>query len=139
MSVEENKAVVGRLVDIINQKNLDEFYECVAPECVFHMAVSDATAQHYLQVMKTMVQSIIPDLQVTIEDIFAEGDRVAARNTWGGTHKGELRGVPPSGNRIEMTQNCIYMIINGKIAEIWQEQNELSLMQQLGALPEGGR
>ncbi|MFA5347819.1 MAG: ester cyclase [Methanoregula sp.] len=74
-------------------------------------------------------------LQVTVDDIMAEGDKVTARFTARGVHKGEFMGLPPTGKGITMTGIEIFRIHNGKIAELWGEANLMGLMQQLGMLP----
>jgi predicted ester cyclase len=74
-------------------------------------------------------------LNVTIEDMVAEGDKVAARFTAHGIHKGVFMGLPPTGMHITMTGIEIFRIENDKIAEFWGEANLIGLMQQLGILP----
>jgi steroid delta-isomerase-like uncharacterized protein len=132
---EENKALVRRFNEIINQKELEAFYQIIAPECVFHLAVGDISAEEYRQFGEMLFRSIVPDFYITVEDIFAEEDKVVMRLTWSGTHSGELRGVAPTGNKIEMTEIAICKIANRQIVEIWAEQNELRLLEQLGAIP----
>ena len=80
----------------------------------------------------------IPDFETTIEDMVAEGDRVAIRVSWRGTHKGELMGIPPTGKRINATEMQFYRMANGKIVERWVETDMLGIMQQLGLIPRSG-
>ncbi|MDD4138018.1 MAG: ester cyclase, partial [Methanoregula sp.] len=68
-------------------------------------------------------------------DIMAVEDRVTARFTARGIHKGEFMGLPPTGKAITMTGIEIFRIKDGKIAELWGEANLMGLMQQLGILP----
>ncbi|MEI7433682.1 MAG: ester cyclase [Methanomicrobiales archaeon] len=75
------------------------------------------------------------DLHVTIDDIMADGDKVTARFTARGIHKGEFMGLPPTGKAISMTGIEIFRVKEGKIAELWGEVNLMGLMQQLGILP----
>jgi predicted ester cyclase len=77
-------------------------------------------------------------LNVTIEDMVAEGDKVAARFPASGIHKGVFMGLPPTGKPITMTGIEIFRIENDKIAELWGEANLIGLMQQLGILPSLG-
>jgi predicted ester cyclase len=70
-----------------------------------------------------------------IEDMVAEGDKVAARFTARGIHKGVFMGLPPAGKPITMTGIETFRIENDKIAELWGEANLTGLMQQLGILP----
>jgi predicted ester cyclase len=76
---------------------------------------------------------------VTIEDMVAEGDKVAARFTARGVHRGAFMGLRPMGKSITMTGIEIFRIEDGKIAELWGEANLLGLMQQLGILPPLGK
>ena len=71
-------------------------------------------------------------LNVTIEDMVAEGDKVVARFTAQGIHKGDFMNLPATGKPITMTGIEIFRIKGGKIAELWGEVNLLGLMQQLG-------
>lgn len=74
-------------------------------------------------------------LNVTVDDIMADEDKVTARFTARGIHKGEFMGLPPTGKAITMTGIEIFRIKEGKIAELWGEVNLMGLMQQLGILP----
>jgi ketosteroid isomerase-like protein len=74
-------------------------------------------------------------LQVTVDDIMAERDKVTARFTARGIHNGEFMGLPPTRKAITMTGIEIFRIKEGKIIELWGEANLMGLMQQLGILP----
>lgn len=75
-----------------------------------------------------------PDYQTMIDDLFAEGDKVAARITMTGTHRGDFMGISPTGKHVSFTGIYIAKITNGKIVEHWGEEDGVSLLQQLGAL-----
>jgi predicted ester cyclase len=75
-----------------------------------------------------------PDLRVSVEDLIAEGDRVAARLRVRGTHLGELDGIAPTGRRVDCTGIVISRIEEGKIAEDWANFDDLGMMQQLGLI-----
>ncbi len=72
-----------------------------------------------------------PDLHVTVEDMIAEGDKVVAYKTLSGTHSGCHLGIPPTGKCVQYQIISIYRIKNGKIAEYWGLQDEISLKRQL--------
>lgn len=76
-----------------------------------------------------------PDLHFKIEDIVAEGDKVAYRLTVSGTHKGQFQGIPPTDKEVSFTSTGISNVVNGKAAEDWIEADIMGLMQQLGAIP----
>src|SRR5215207_5498285 len=81
----------------------------------------------------------LPDLQVTIEELVAEGDKVAVRRSYAGTHRGELLGIPATGKQVRISGISIFRLAGGKIAEHWEQLDRLALMQQLGALPTPGQ
>jgi len=83
----------------------------------------------------TTCRAAFHDLNVTVDDIMAVEDRVTARFTARGIHKGEFMGLPPTGKAITMTGIEIFRIKDGKIVELWGEVNLMGLMQQLGILP----
>ena len=82
----------------------------------------------------TMHHTGFPDFDVKVEDVVAEGDKVARRVTWTGTHKGEYMGIAPTGKKITLTVITIERIEGGKIAEQWGEADMLGLMQQFGVI-----
>ncbi len=79
-----------------------------------------------------------PDVESTIEDLIAEGDKVVARWRSRATHQGDYMGIPPTGNSIEFMGISVYRIEAGKIAESWTVEDQFGLMQQIGAIPEPG-
>ena len=91
-----------------------------------------------IEAMKTIIitcRAAFHDLQVTIEDLMQDGDRVTARFTARGVHNGEFMGLPPTGRPIVMTGIEIFRVQNGRIVELWGEANLMGLMHQLGILP----
>jgi predicted ester cyclase len=76
-----------------------------------------------------------PDCQFTIDDMIAEGDRVATKKTFSGTHTGEFNGIAPTGRSVSITFVDILRLRDGKIVEHWLSMDQLSFMQQLGLLP----
>jgi len=82
-----------------------------------------------------MFYTAFPDFRHIIQDIIAEGDRVATRLTVQGTHQGELRGIAPTGKKITATGMRFCRITNGQIQEDWHNSDTLGLLQQLGVIP----
>jgi predicted ester cyclase len=76
-----------------------------------------------------------PDIYHTIEETFADGDKVAVRFSLRGTHKGNFLGVPPSDKSIHVTANIIMHFVDGKVEELYGEFDALGMMQQIGAIP----
>jgi predicted ester cyclase len=75
-----------------------------------------------------------PDLHVTVEDVIADGDKVVARNTVTGTHKGQYMGGPPTGNSVAYSEIFIVRFAGGRIAEIWGVVDTPSQLRQLGLI-----
>ena len=82
-----------------------------------------------------MLHRAFPDLHVSVEDVIAEGDRIAARNSVTGTHQGEYMGIPPTGRRVTYNEMFIVRFVDGRIAETWGVVDVFSQMKQLGAIP----
>ena len=125
---EENKAVSNRVAEAIGRGDLDAFDELMAPELAeeFKRSVGE-------------IRRAFPDYAGTNVDQIAEGDRVANRFVFLGTHLGEFMGVAPTGRRVEFVGNSIDRVVEGKIVESWVEVDLLGVLQQLGAVSEMGR
>ena len=78
-----------------------------------------------------VLRAAFPDLTVTIDDLAAEGDLVAVRSTWRGTHQGVFRGVPPIGRRIEVPCMAFWRVAGGQVRESWSLIDLPALMRQL--------
>jgi steroid delta-isomerase-like uncharacterized protein len=139
---EENKALVRRQEeDLFSGGNLDVADEIYAPDYVGHDP-SNPEDVRGLQAAKRAAsdyRQAFPDLRVTVEDLIAEGDRVAAHLRFRGTHLGELDGIAPTGRRVDCTGIVVSRIEEGKIAEDWANFDDLGMMQQLGLIPEPGQ
>jgi steroid delta-isomerase-like uncharacterized protein len=138
MSVEENRALIQRFVDeAFNRGNLDVVDEIYAPVYVGHTAglPEQTLGPEGVKGFVGLYRSAFPDLHTTIEDIVTEGDKVAYRWTAVGTHRGELLGVAPSNNRVELTGITIERIEDGKIMETYNNFDQLGMMRQIGAMP----
>lgn len=138
MSAEENKALVRRFNEGIHQFFLDgdvsELNEICSPDFVHHGPGMPPDLEGFKQ-MGLMFRAALSDVEVIVEDLVAEGDRVVDRITVRGTHTGELMGVPASGTRFEMQEMHIARIVNGKIAERWTLVDMFGLLQQIGGIP----
>jgi predicted ester cyclase len=108
--------------------------EVLAPEFVYNSPGAPPDLTGFKQSL-LMLSSGLHDLSYTLEDLFAEGDKVADLLTWQATHQGELMGIPPTGNTVTGTEMHISRIAEGKIVERWGQGDNLGLMQQLGAIP----
>jgi predicted ester cyclase len=137
MSAEQNKMVIQRWFDdFINKNNMSLAEELIDPNYVNHFLPPTAGKgpEAEKQIM-VMFFSAFPDLQGTIEDLFAEGDKVSARIIWRGSNGGSFMGMPPTGKQVAFASNNIFRVANGKITENWPQVDIMGLMQQLGAVP----
>ena len=138
MSAEENKALVRRAFEEgWNAGNLDLFDELDAPDHVLHdpSVPEDVVGIEGFRGFASVFLQAFPDLRFTVEDQIAEGDKVVTRWTSSATHKGELMGVAPTGNRTRVSGVTISRISGGKLAEEWNNWDTLGLMRQIGAIP----
>jgi steroid delta-isomerase-like uncharacterized protein len=81
------------------------------------------------------LRGILPDLQISIQDIMAEDDKVMVRILLEGTHSGSGLGVPPSGRKIRVAGIVVIRISRGQLVEGWNSWDQLGLLRQIGALP----
>jgi steroid delta-isomerase-like uncharacterized protein len=139
---EENKALVRRsFEEVFNEGNLDAVEEIFAPDYVLHDPTSpeEIRGTEGISQYVSMYRTAFLDLQQTIEEQIAEGEKVATRLTGRGTHQGELMGISPTSNRIEAPGIVINRISGGKIAEGWANYDAMGMMQQIGAIPPPGQ
>jgi steroid delta-isomerase-like uncharacterized protein len=140
---EENKAVVRREVEELynHTGNLDAVEEIFSPDYVSHEPTSgEVRGIEGARQFAATFREAFPDLQNTIEDMVAEGDKVVMRFWGSGTHEGETEAFgPPTGKRMEITGITIKRLSEGKIVEAWTNFDALGMMQQLGLIPEAGQ
>lgn len=136
MSLESNKALAKKAVDIWSTGNLKAIDEVYDPSFQKHM-----NYYHGYQILKgpeSMKKYIkefreaFPDFHDTIEDQIAEGNKVVTRFTSRGTHKGKFMSIDPTGRKVSWTGIIIDRIENGKIIETWVHWDTQGLMEQLG-------
>ncbi len=138
MSAEENKAVLRRWIEAYNERDLETEASLLSPDYVAHVPAAPGPLEGleaWRQFTGAFAQAF-PDIRLTVEDIFSEGEMVAARVAFRGTHRGEFQGVPPTGKEVAFTSIEVNRVVEGKVEEHWVELDLLGLMQQLGAIPE---
>ncbi|MGH7449900.1 MAG: ester cyclase [bacterium] len=139
---EKNTAAVKRFYDeVMNKGNMKVIDELVADSFVEHYTPNPKTPANKAGLTQTMTmfRTAFPDLQVTVEDIIAKGDKVWAYTTMRGTNKGEFMGMPATGKKIEVKGVDIVRFANGKAIEHWGLNDDLTMMQQLGMIPMPGQ
>ena len=128
----ENKALIRRYLDeCIGKNDMSLMDTLLAPTYVWHAPSGDFDLQAYKQ-FQPSVLAAFPDGYWTLEDMVAEGDRVAWRCTFHGTHRGEFMGFPATGKPVHMSLMLISRIAEGKIAEEWEIWDGAGMAQQLG-------
>ncbi len=153
-----NKAIIRRFYeDVSNAGDLSAADGLVSVDRILHDAPPGAAAgRGGLKRFVTIARTVFPDLRVTVEDLISEGDKVVARITWHGTHTGTwdstaptashassgralpayrplmMQGIPPTGRSVTMGEIDIFRIVDGKITEVWHQEDRLGALQQLG-------
>ncbi len=141
MSAEENKALVRRFVnEILNQGNMALAPELVAEDYVeLDPFPGQQPGRVGLIEAIIMMRTAFPDLHWTIEELVAEGQKVASYGIWRGTHQGVFLGIPPTGKQVTVPCMTCDACVDGKLKESRLLMNLMSLMQQLGVVPGTGK
>jgi predicted ester cyclase len=138
MSGEENNAVARRELEenFDARGNLDAAEEIYAPHYISHQPAGeeDIRGAEAIKQFAAGMRQAFPNLEITIEDQIAEGDKVETHFRTRGTHQGELWGIPPTGMEVEITNMSMCRIEGGKMAEEWPAPDRLGMMQQLGVI-----
>ena len=132
-------ATTRRAYDLINAGDIDGFGGLMADDFVEHEEMPGlAPTREGVLDMFRMYRAAFPDMQMNAEEVLVSGDRTVTRGRATGTHHGELMGMPPSGKRIEVKFIDIMQFNDaGVVREHWGLMDMFSMMQQLGAIPEG--
>ncbi len=134
---EQNKSLVRRFVDEIwNKKNTSILDELLSPQYSAHTPDGTIRGLKEYKQFHDGYQKAFPDCKIAVGEMFAEGNMVSCRVTFTGTHKGELRGIPATGNQVR--EECLMQLkcSGGKIVEEIAIWDRLALYQQLGVAPE---
>jgi steroid delta-isomerase-like uncharacterized protein len=133
-TLEANKAVVRRFIDEIFLKgDFSAVDELLTEDFAAHTWGPMPPGRDGLKQAIERVSKGISDPSMTIDDVVAEGDRVAVRLTSSATHTGEFMGMPASGRRYEIGEIHIFRLRDGRVSEHWHQADFLGMMKQLGA------
>jgi len=137
MSARENKTTVRRFVDEVQSGgNIDAIDELCSPEFVNHSAPPGVPSNSEgVKQLTAMFRQAFPDSYLTVVDMVAEGDKVATRKTFHGTHRGEFMGIPPTGQQESIGLIDIVRIADGQVVKHWSMVDNLGMMKQLGVIP----
>ncbi len=132
MPVDTNKALVLQYANI--GKNIALLDEILAPDFLDHSHPEFRPGPQDIKQNLLDFYTAFPDATINLEDMIGEGDTIAFRFTIRGTHTGTFAGIPPTGKTVTLTGMDFVRIVNGKIAEIWSNQDTLSMLQQLDVI-----
>ena len=141
---DRNKTLSTRLYEeVFGRGNLRVADEILADDCVSHgPGAPPATGSEGIKRQATLLRTAIPDLEVTLNDQFAEGNRVVSRWTGSGTHTGQVTlpagPVPATGNHVSFDELRIDRYAEGRIVESWFIPDRMTLWIQFGLLPAFG-
>jgi predicted ester cyclase len=134
-SVEHNKAVSRRWIDVFNERDDAGEADVRAPDYVAHAPVSlepdPLDSEAWTRFLAGFVEGF-PDLRITVKDAVGEGDLVAQRVHFEGTHTGEFQGLPPTHRQVSFSGLELNRFVDGRVAEHWFQLDSLTLLQQLG-------
>ena len=132
---EQNKTLARRwFEDMFNRGDLDAANEIISADFVDHLTHEDERGLEELKHYVSIYRTAFPDIQDTVGDIVAEGDKVVVRWMSRGTHQGEFMGVAPTGRHVTSTGMRLFHISENKIVESWVNIDERGLQEQLGAV-----
>ncbi len=137
---EKNVAIVRRWFDEVwNRGQVAAIHELMAPEAV---GVGQSGGQGVLrgpgefQAFVERLRGAFPDIQVTIEDAFEAGEKVAARWSATMTHRGAQLGIAPTGKQVRITGISLVRIVDGKIVAGWDNWDQMTMMREIGGITE---
>jgi len=136
---ETNKAIVRKFVDALNARDFEALDEIIAPNYFRHSYAGPGIGS--LEELKAYFRDefvSFPDAFETIEDMIAEGGRVAVRISFRGTQAAPMGQYPAAGKVMAVDYLAIYRIEDGKIVEAWAEWDNLAGLRQLGHIDSGG-
>ncbi len=136
MPPEDQKQVYRRYAEeVINRRRADALDRYVSRDVVYHAPAGVPPNFEGLDAQVRMFLEAFPDLWVTLEDMVAEGDRLAVRLTFKGTHAREFRGLLGTGKSFAMSAFAFCRFSNGRIVEYWPLVDQMGLMRQVGLYP----
>ena len=135
MSAEASKAVVERFFHAVSQGDEAALDELVAPDAEIVGALGRGRGPAVYKQVSAVLRGAFPDVRFTVDEMLAEGDRVAVRMTTSGTHCGIFMGIAPTDKQLSWVGVAILQVRNGRIARQWALQDRLAVFEQLGLVP----
>jgi steroid delta-isomerase-like uncharacterized protein len=137
LSTDENAAIVRRFAEeVITQGEMESAARFVWEDVVEQVPLpGQGPGLEGLKDILRAMRSAFPDLEFSIQEQIAQGDKVASRFEWTGTHSGQFLGVPATGRRVQVWGVVIDRLVQGRIKETRIIMDMLGLMIQLGLFP----
>jgi len=133
---EQNKAVVRRIVEEHwNRKNPSLVGELFSTNCSLHTPDGVLQGLEGASLLYEAYATAFPDFRLGVDDTLADGNRVAVRYTFTGTHNGSLAAVPASGRPVSVQGIVIFRLDGAKVDDVRFVWDKFALLQQIGALP----
>ena len=131
----ESKNLIRRYVETWNKGDIEGLSRFWAHDMIHHTRTKKQGFDEVKEIVTDFAKAF-PDLQFHLDDMVAEGDRVATRMIAHATHLGAYMGVPPTGKKVSCAVMGVARVVGDKIAEHWGVTDELAIMAQIGLLPE---
>jgi steroid delta-isomerase-like uncharacterized protein len=130
------KTVVRGLFDqVLNNGRMQMIDDCFADDFVEHNpAPGQGAGREGVKNRVRALRAAFPDVRFVLDEVIAENDVVAVRYRWEGTHSGDFLGIPATGRRVAVRGMDFYRFKNGRVAEHWDNMDELAMLTQLGDL-----
>jgi steroid delta-isomerase-like uncharacterized protein len=138
MTVDTNKAALAAAVEAWNAGNGDGYLALYDPAVTHHGLGPEPLDEGANRGFYEAFWAAFPGSQLTVDDVVAEGERLAGRFHVAGDHKGEFMGVPATGRPFVLHGHTIMAFRDGRVIERWTTADVLGLLTQLGALPPPG-
>lgn len=120
------------MIDAVNDRDKETLREPVADDVVIHGQDGQGIRGAETAVAATVDHEAFPDAHHEIEGMIVEGDAVSVRMTFTGTHEGDMRGVPPTSEEIEIWVMSMYRVRGGQLTEAWFVEDDADTLRQLG-------
>jgi predicted ester cyclase len=134
-SVEHNKALSRRWIEVFNERDNAGEAHVRGPDYIAHAPASlepaPLNSEAWVRFLAGFVEAF-PDLQLSVEDAVGEGELVAQRVHFTGTHTGEFQGLPPTLRKVSFSGLELNRFVDGRVSEHWFQMDALGLLQQLG-------
>src|SRR5688500_3171916 len=132
---EMNKTIARQAMEALHQRDLDGVSAIAASDARFYGWAPVALDVDGYKGFMSALLAAFPDSRFLVDDVIAEGDKVAVRHRLQGTHQAEFQGIPATDKHVEVGGIVIFRIENGMIAEAWLNADLMGMLQQLGAIP----